>query len=357
VGQAGDWLRDKTGGLTGVLDAVVPSAQRGAATSETLGKIGSAVSDYIGAVAADPGRLKTDIINAIDAQWSRLEASHAAAAAQGPQAEARWWGETVGRVSFEVAATFVPVAGQAGKVGTVARVADGAVDAARIGDTVGDAARVADTVGDAARVDEAGDAARAAQAADGATDASRAARAGQVIEHTFGSNTVRYSYDAQGRLVSARAQLSEVYSGLERSGAEEAAQRDVARLGQTGDQGGHAVGHRFLGDQGERAMFPQNGVPRDVVINGETVRLKNLNSGAFARLENEIADWIRAGGRVEYNISFSNFDGVRPGDIRIDYQVMDDAGDVVFENTQRFANEAGQKFDRVGAADMHRYFK
>lgn len=151
AGHAGDALRGMTGALPGAIDAVVPSAQRGAATSATLTNIGRAVTDYIGAVASDPGRLRGDIMNAIDAQWSGLEASHAAAAAQGPQAEARWWGETVGRVSFEVAATFVPIAGQAGKVGTAARVGDAAGDAARLAgraDDVADAARLANGVDD-----------------------------------------------------------------------------------------------------------------------------------------------------------------------------------------------------------------
>ena len=364
AGRAGDALRGLTGALPGALDAVVPSAQRGAATSEKLADMGGKIGDYLGAVANDPGRLKTDIINAIDAQWSRLEASHAAAAAQGPQAEARWWGETVGRVTFEVAATFVPVAGQAGKVSTAAKVADGVGDVARVADSVSDAARIANAADNAAgatrtanRAEDVGDAARATQAADAATDVSRAARAGQVIEHTFGNNTVRYSYDAQGRLVSARAELSEVYSGLDRSSAEVAAQRDVARLGKTGDQGGHAVGHRFLGDQGERAMFPQNGVPRDVIINGETVRLKNLNSGAFARLENEIADWIGAGGKVDYQIEFFDFDGARPARIQVSYEVTDSAGRVVFDNVKEFSNQAGQSYNRVAAADMAAYFE
>ncbi|MDY7097537.1 MAG: hypothetical protein SXU28_05310 [Pseudomonadota bacterium] len=318
-GHAGDWLRNQTGQLPGFLDAIVPSAQRGAATSQTLADMGDAIGGYIAEVAADPARLPRDIMGAIDTQWSRLEASHAAAAAQGPEAEARWWGETVGRVTFEVAATFVPVAGQAGK-----------------------GARIADT---------------AADIADTAVDAARASRAGQVIDHSFGGNTVSYSYDAQGRLSSARAQLSEVFSGLDRSAAETAAQRDVARMGQAGDHGGHAVGRRFLGDQGERAMFPQNGVPRDVVVDGELVRLRNLNSGAFARLENEMADWIRAGGEVDYRISFSDFDGVRPGQIRVSYSVTDAAGDVVFRNTQRFANEAGQTFNRVPSGAMAQYFE
>jgi hypothetical protein len=43
----------------------------------------------------------------------------------------RWWGQTVGRIGFEVAATFVPVAGVAGKLAGGARAADAAVDVAR----------------------------------------------------------------------------------------------------------------------------------------------------------------------------------------------------------------------------------
>lgn len=105
--------------------------------------------DYI--ANNSPAEVAGDMRDAIAAQWDSLRASHAAAAAQGPEAEARWWGQTIGRVGFEIGATFVPVAGQAGRIGTAARVADGAVDAVRVADTAGDAARVADTVGDAAR--------------------------------------------------------------------------------------------------------------------------------------------------------------------------------------------------------------
>ncbi|MGB3471665.1 MAG: hypothetical protein WBA51_12655 [Erythrobacter sp.] len=351
-GYAGDALRGLTGDLPGVLDAVIPSANRGQATSQALENMGAAVGEYISAVAADPGKLTADLMNAIEGQWDRLEASHAAAAAQGDQALAEWWGETVGRVTFEVASTFVPVAGQAGKG---ARIADTAGDLA---DMASDAARIADRADSAFdAADAAGDAAWIADGAETALDATRAARAGQVLEHSFGGNTVRYTYDAQGRLASARAQLTEVFSDLDRSNAEVRAQREVAARGIDGDQGGHAVGHRFLSDQGERAMFPQNGVPRFAEIDGNTVRLKNLNSGAFARLENEIADWIRAGGTVDYRISFSEFDGVRPGHIEVSYRVMDEAGDVVFRNTRGFANEAGQTFNRVASGDMAQYFE
>ncbi|KWV92091.1 polymorphic toxin type 30 domain-containing protein [Erythrobacter sp. YT30] len=161
-GHAGDVLRDYTGDLPGVLDAIIPSAERGAATTETLRSIGRAVGDYIGAIAADPGKLPADIVNAINAQWSNLQASHDAAAAQGGEALAQWWGETIGRVAFEVGSTFIPVAGQAGRgariADTAVDVADAAVDTSRLltagADDLADAAHLAN------RADDAGDATR-----------------------------------------------------------------------------------------------------------------------------------------------------------------------------------------------------
>ena len=143
LGHAGDWLRERTG--LGVLDSVVPSADRGAAATAAMGDMAGKVGEYIGSVASDPGRLKGDIAGAISAQWDNLKGAHAAAAAQGPEAEARWWGETVGRVTFEVAATFVPVAGQVGKGTTAIRVAENAADVA------GDAVRKIDRMTDTAR--------------------------------------------------------------------------------------------------------------------------------------------------------------------------------------------------------------
>jgi Bacterial toxin 30 len=163
AGRAGDALRGLTGPLPGVIDAAVPSRARGAATSEALADMGGKIGTYLGSVADNPARLKTDIASTIDAQWSRLEASHAAAAARGPQAEARWWGETVGRVTFEVAAAVVPVT----KVGTAANAVNGAADLARAADAAADAVRGAE------RVDAAGDAARVVTTADNAGHGSR----------------------------------------------------------------------------------------------------------------------------------------------------------------------------------------
>jgi hypothetical protein len=66
-----------------------------------------------------PEQVGADIRAVISAQWSKLEASHAAAAAQGPEAEARWWGQTVGRIGFEVAAQRHRFGHRCGKAGAL----------------------------------------------------------------------------------------------------------------------------------------------------------------------------------------------------------------------------------------------
>ncbi|QTD55550.1 toxin glutamine deamidase domain-containing protein [Parasphingorhabdus cellanae] len=149
AGHAGDYLRGVTGALPDFAETILPSAARGQESTAALGQIGSNIGTYMAAIAQDPGKLPSDVLNAIDGAWDSLRDSHAAAAAQGPEAEAQWWGQTIGRVTFEVAATLVPVAGQIGKVDTVA-------DTARALDGIGDATRLAnrlDEIGDVARLD------------------------------------------------------------------------------------------------------------------------------------------------------------------------------------------------------------
>ena len=141
AGQAGDALRGLTGKMPGWLDAVIPSSKRGDASTDALVAMGKGIDTYLS--SHTPAEAAADIGNAIGKAWDGLKADHAAARAKGPDAEAEWWGKTIGRIGFEVGATFVPVAGVAGKLSGGARVADAAVDGARvIGSLANDAARV-----------------------------------------------------------------------------------------------------------------------------------------------------------------------------------------------------------------------
>jgi hypothetical protein len=134
TGYAGDALRDFTGPLTGPLDAIIPSNKRGRESIDGVGKTVNSVSDYVR--SHTPGQVADDVKTLIGKNWNILKASHADAAAKGPQEEARWWGETIGRTTFELAATFVPVAGVAGKFSRAAKVADVVTDGTRVAETI-----------------------------------------------------------------------------------------------------------------------------------------------------------------------------------------------------------------------------
>ncbi len=144
LGSGGDALRGLTGKLPGWLDAAIPSAKRGEASGAAIQSTAKNVGSYISSRAQDPGLFTNDIKNAVGGMWDSVKGDHAKAAAKGPEEEARWWGKTVGRITFEVAATLVPVAGQVGKVD---KAADAAKTVAKvIDDPWKGAARAADTV-------------------------------------------------------------------------------------------------------------------------------------------------------------------------------------------------------------------
>jgi hypothetical protein len=141
------WLKDI--GVGGAINAVVPSAKRGYENTQALAKAGEAVGSYF--ANHTPGQVADDVKAKIGQMWDGIKADHAKAVAKGPEAEARWWGKIVGRATFEVASTFVPVAGQAGKVAKGAQAADKVADVVRATDKVADAVKAGDKVIDATR--------------------------------------------------------------------------------------------------------------------------------------------------------------------------------------------------------------
>ncbi|HEY9540887.1 MAG TPA: DNA/RNA non-specific endonuclease [Luteimonas sp.] len=154
----------------------------------------------------------------------------------------------------------------------------------------------------------------------------------------IGENTVTWINDSEGRPIRAEADLSEVFSGLDRSSAETRAQREAGDRGVEGDHGGHIIGHRFVQDQGLKNMFPQDG---------------NFNVSAYKKLENEWADWIDTGMDVHITVELAPKQLDRPEQVRVAYEVTDpDDGRVVYDQRVTFRNEAGQQFDRVPRADM-----
>src|SRR3546814_16019133 len=72
----------------------------------------------------------------------------------------------------------------------------------------------------------------------------------------IGENTVTWINDSEGRPNRAEADLSEVFSGRDRSSAETRAQREAVDRGVEGDRGRHLLGQPFLRAQDMNHMFP-----------------------------------------------------------------------------------------------------
>lgn len=151
-------------------------------------------------------------------------------------------------------------------------------------------------------------------------------------------NDATWTVDDQGRPLHAEGTLRTVFSEIDRSDAETAAQRTAADRGVDGDQGGHLLGHRFVTDQGLKNLFPQNG---------------NFNMGAYKTLENEWAAWIDKGMDVRVSIDLAPREADRPDRVRISYEVLDPSdGHRVYDQRVSFDNRAGQRYDRVDTDEM-----
>ncbi len=160
---------------------------------------------------------------------------------------------------------------------------------------------------------------------------------GETIDITrrFGANTATFRVGASGAVESAEATLSQVSTGLARSGAETSAQKAVVK--QAGDEGGHIIGHRFLSDQNRLNMFSQ---------------AAHLNDPVFKVLENEIATWVANGATVRMSVELVNAAAGRPSAINVAYRALNSSGVEVFRREVTFLNQAGQQFTRLSTSDI-----
>jgi hypothetical protein len=129
--------------------AAIPSYSRAVATTNKAISTLGAVKDYI--ATRTPEQVGADIKGFVEKNWNSLQASHAEAAAKGPEAEARWWGQVTGRAVFEVASVFVPVT----KVAQFAKL-DKAADLAKTTEVAVDVAKGTDKTADVKRTDSVG---------------------------------------------------------------------------------------------------------------------------------------------------------------------------------------------------------
>src|SRR5690554_5855263 len=155
-------------------------------------------------------------------------------------------------------------------------------------------------------------------------------------------NEVTWVLAEDGTPISAEAILGKDFGGSKRSNTEAKAQARAggdARLDT--DQGGHIIGHRFMGDQGTKNLFPQNA---------------NLNRSAYKRMENEWADWIDEGFAIKLKIELDPPGAARPDNIEVFYEVIDPKTDkTVFKQDPIFKNQTGEEFERISKKDMYKY--
>lgn len=152
---------------------------------------------------------------------------------------------------------------------------------------------------------------------------------------TRGRNENEITYDPEtGRPINAKGTLREDFGGTTRGDNATA----IGKLGDPGDQGGHLVAHRFMGDTPDYGIAPQAG---------------NLNTGAWKTMENEWADWVNKGYEVNYNIDVNPPGSVRPSSFDVEYTIRDPkTGAAKYSNEKRFRNQAGESFNRIRFRDM-----
>src|SRR5690554_5348981 len=163
-----------------------------------------------------------------------------------------------------------------------------------------------------------------------------------TVKKVRDKNEVTWVLAEDGTPISAEAILGKDFGSSKRSNTEAKAQARAggdARLDT--DQGGHIIGHRFMGDQGTKNLFPQNA---------------NLNRSAYKTMENEWADWIDEGFEIRLKVELDPPGAARPDNVMATYDVIDPkTGDVVFDRDHIFRNHKGEAFERINKKDMKSY--
>lgn len=157
---------------------------------------------------------------------------------------------------------------------------------------------------------------------------------------SVGTNTATWTL-ADGLPVSVEAELSEL-AGDDRGGSELYAQTKTRKRGLDDDDAGHIIGHRFMGDQGMKNLFPQN---------------FRCNRGAYKTMENEWAAWIDKGCTVIAKVTLVGGTPERPDQIDVAYDVYNKNDDLIHSATDQLPNDETAKFKRVKRKDIAKLAK
>ena len=157
-------------------------------------------------------------------------------------------------------------------------------------------------------------------------------------------NDITWTFDRDGRPVHAEGTLtwtpgSSRYRAGDRT--EGTAQSDFRTDNGLGSEHhtGHIFAYRFVHGHGPVNMFPQQA---------------NFNTGPYARMEQEWADWLDHGMDVDIRVELAPAGAQFPEQVIVDYSVTNpETGAVVYDpQTTVFDNEAGQYFGNINQRDM-----
>lgn len=157
-------------------------------------------------------------------------------------------------------------------------------------------------------------------------------------------NDVTWTFDGEGRPVHAEGTLtwtpgsSRYRDGDRTEGTAQSDFRTDNGLG-SDHHTGHIFAYRFVHGHGPVNMFPQQA---------------NFNTGPYARMEQEWADWLDHGMEVDIRVELAPAGAQFPEQVTVDYTVTDpESGAVVYDpRTSVFDNEAGQYFDSISQGEM-----
>ncbi|RYG93338.1 hypothetical protein EU803_04365 [Loktanella sp. IMCC34160] len=164
-----------------------------------------------------------------------------------------------------------------------------------------------------------------------------------LVRGRRGDNDAEWIVAENGRPESVIATIREDFGSTPRNDNATA----VGRMGGDGFEGGHLIGHRFMGDTVDGGIAPQ---------------VRNLNRGAWKTMENEWADWLNVyrpppGHQVEIDVDiFVDPPGAEvPDGFDVAYRVfeVDAYGNrkQIYENEYQFLNRPGESFERVTFRD------
>ena len=163
----------------------------------------------------------------------------------------------------------------------------------------------------------------------------------RTVKGKYGTNEAVWQVDELGRPITVEAKLDSTYNTIRSKNEKNEQQSIGGNARKSDDDGGHVIAHRFMSDQGEKNLFPQN---------------SNLNRSGYKKMENEWADWIEQGFEVKLKVDLHPPGSQRPTDIISKYDVYDPkTGSRIFRRVHTFNNSAGEAFDRVLKSDMESF--